>query len=850
MKPRHIFAVAVVLILLVSIASSAGASSESLVVNPSFEEGSGNIPYGWTTWQWNSDPGVTEFGIKEGDAHSGSRYVTVQNNSDNDARFRQTVRVEQNSKYRISCRVKTENTGKDTLGANISIEGRLETSRDIKGTNDRWEMTELYVQTGEGVSSFVLTLGLGGYGNINTGTAAFDEVVMEKVDIIPAGASAALIEKKKDDATKQTNGSSTKRPLWLILVAVVLAAAAYAYHMYTKRRGNGDGGNTPPSNTGGGTGETPGHIDSSNKKTDRTDFIIMGVMTVIYLVIALFNLGSLSAPETGWNPSFPGESFTIELEEEKDLSRITYYCARGTGWHATGKYILKYRDENGDFKDFATINKDNVFVWKYQDVSVITDAIKVTVDTEGGALNELCLFEKGSREPVKGLEITDISTDPSDSGSPLNLFDEQEKYAWNPTFFNGTYFDEIYHARTAYEHIHGIEPYENTHPPLGKIFISLGILVFGMNPFGWRIAGALFGAAMIPIMYMFGRKMFNGRFYAFCCAFLIMFDFMHFSQTRISTIDVYVTFFVILMFYYMYDYFINKSYETGFKKSLKPLFLSGLFFGFGAASKWIALYGASGLAFLFFLSRYLEYRDYRNIMSDKSRVRKTSWVKSFFKLYINRTIAACVLFFIVIPAGLYILSYIPFMCVEGPGHGLKEVFSLQQHMYNYHSNLKATHSFSSSWWQWPVMTRPIWFYGESGSSLNQVSSIVSFGNPAVWWTGIPAFIASIIISVYRRDKKMVVVFVAVASQYLPWILVPRIAFIYHYFTIVPFIILSIVYVLKFLLEKKPWARYAVYGYLVVVMLLFLWFYPILSGMDIDRSYVKDLRWFDSWIFYR
>jgi len=51
-----------------------------------------------------------------------------------------------------------------------------------------------------------------------------------------------------------------------------------------------------------------------------------------------------------------------------------------------------------------------------------------------------------------------------------------------------------------------MSPYETTHPPLGKIFIALGILVFGMVPFGWRIVGTLFGVAMVPVMYMFGKR--------------------------------------------------------------------------------------------------------------------------------------------------------------------------------------------------------------------------------------------------------------------------------------------------------------------------------------------------------
>ncbi len=33
---------------------------------------------------------------------------------------------------------------------------------------------------------------------------------------------------------------------------------------------------------------------------------------------------------------------------------------------------------------------------------------------------------------------------------------------------NSSYFDEIYHARTALEHIENVYPYEITHPPLGK----------------------------------------------------------------------------------------------------------------------------------------------------------------------------------------------------------------------------------------------------------------------------------------------------------------------------------------------------------------------------------------------
>ena len=71
------------------------------------------------------------------------------------------------------------------------------------------------------------------------------------------------------------------------------------------------------------------------------------------------------------------------------------------------------------------------------------------------------------------------------------LFDEQELVPDEPTYMTDFYFDEIYHVRTAYENIHQIEPYEITHPPLGKIILACGIEMFGMNPFGWRFMGTL-----------------------------------------------------------------------------------------------------------------------------------------------------------------------------------------------------------------------------------------------------------------------------------------------------------------------------------------------------------------------
>jgi dolichyl-phosphate-mannose-protein mannosyltransferase len=356
---------------------------------------------------------------------------------------------------------------------------------------------------------------------------------------------------------------------------------------------------------------------------------------------------------------------------------------------------------------------------------------------------------------------------------------------------------------------------------------------------------------MIPVMYLFGRKLFGKKFYAFCAAFLMMFDFMHFGLTRISTIDVYGTFFVILMYYFMYDYFNNKSYNLSFNQSLKPLFFCGLVFGMGAASKWIGLYAGGGLALLFFLAKYYEYKDYVKL-SVRKKSQRASWTKDFIPIYINRTMLCCVLFFIIIPGIIYVLSYIPYMMVPGPGHGFDLILRNQAAMYKYHSHdvLGATHPFSSYWWEWPLMRRPLETYLGSDLTAGMSSSMTLIGNPAIWWVGIAAVIAAVIIALSKCDKKMTVVFVAMAFQYLTWVGVTRIVFIYHFFSSLPFVIFSIVYVIKSLMEKYPEAKYVVYVYLAVVLLLFVMFYPVLSGMEVSRSFVENyLLWFKGrWVF--
>ncbi|MBD0380097.1 glycosyltransferase family 39 protein [Paenibacillus sedimenti] len=604
----------------------------------------------------------------------------------------------------------------------------------------------------------------------------------------------------------------------------------------------------------------------------KKDMWYLGSLVLVYTLIALFNLGGHKDPVTFWKPAKSGEAVIVDLGSAHNLTRINSFAGVGEG-----AYSYWFSMDGKDWSGQIAVKSDHtkVFTWNTVEPKLNARFVKITIDAQESAalhLHEVGIFGNGSSAILPVRQVIEQDVNASDEGKPAFLFDEQGVVPYTPTYMEGSYFDEIYHARTAYEHLHKIEPYESTHPPLGKILISIGIYVFGLNPFGWRIVGTLFGIAMIPVMYVFAKRMFGRSEFAFIAAFLLTFDFMHFAQTRIATIDVYGVFFIMLMFYYMHRYTTLSFYRERLWATLVPLGLSGLFFGIGAASKWIVIYGGAGLALLLLLSlleRFSEYRFARRLLREDAAIAEPAataapdqlqltdeqrsrlqLVQRLFMKYTLLTLVWCVLMFVIVPLGVYTLSYIPFMMVPGPGHDLKDVVTYQVHMFKYHSDLVATHPFSSPWWEWPMMLRPIWYYQAKLMPEGMLSSIISFGNPLVWWPGFIAVVLSFYVAFKRKDSILRMLLIAYCSQYLPWILVPRLTFIYHYFAMVPFLILILTYYVKEYLEegqlhKRRW----VYGYLAAVLLLFVIFYPILSGMVIPAKYSFFLRWLPGWNFF-
>lgn len=577
-------------------------------------------------------------------------------------------------------------------------------------------------------------------------------------------------------------------------------------------------------------------------KITRVDVIAMAIITLIYSGIALYDLGDMHAPESEYMVS-DGE-VTIDLGTEYTLSGYRFYLGPYE-LNESRNLEITFKDASNNVKKEETLTSGSVFRWEEHGITV--NARYITLNTNGSelSLKEFALLNAWSEV------ITPVSAAP-DSGKAL--FDELDEVPERQSFRNSTYFDEIYHARTGYEFVHSLNVYEWTHPPLGKVFIALGILLFGMCPFGWRIAGTVFGIIMVPIIYMFAKKLLKKSWLAIVTCLIFTFDFMHFAQTRIATIDVYVTFFIMLMYYFMYKYYSTSFYDTPLKKGFTYLALCGTCMGLGIASKWTGVYAGIGLAVLFFITIYRRYEEYR--YAKKFPTGSTDGISHRFIIenfqpYLVKTAIWCCIFFIAVPLVIYGLSYIPYL--QAPdSQGIKTIIDNQNAMLTYHGKtvLGSEHAFSSKWYEWIIMKRPIWYYsGNLGNGIKE--GISSFGNPLVWWLGVPAFIYMVYLAIRKKDKNALFLVIGYLAQLVSWIPITRLTFIYHYFPCVPFMVLMIGYSILIIYNEaknKKAVMYSAFGYTALVILLFAMFYPVLSGQPCSTEYAENfLKWFDSWV---
>lgn len=570
---------------------------------------------------------------------------------------------------------------------------------------------------------------------------------------------------------------------------------------------------------------------SREKRFDRRDALLVALLTLIYAAVAFWNLGDTQAPQTV--RSLDGQSAVIDLGGEENVSRVQFYTGIGQG-----SYSFEFSADGEIWLPASSFEQGHAALLKWQELDLSpapqTPVRYLRISGYGPAeLGEVAVYGGDG-------QLLPITSDCPE------LCDEQALVPAEGTYLNSSYFDEIYHARTAWEHLRNIYPYEVSHPPLGKLILSVGIALFGMTPFGWRFMGTLFGVLMLPLMYAFVKKLYGGRLIPGCCAVIFAADFMHYTQTRIATIDTYAVFFILLMYLFMWLFVSTDRWRY--------LALSGLFFGLGAASKWTSLYAGAGLGviWLIYWVRRLILHGRGQASPLQSEQNRTVGMEPALiqtELFL-KNILFCLLFFVLIPGVIYYLSYYPYALAEGItspfDRGYAQiVLENQKFMFTYHSGVTAEHPYASRWYQWILDIRPILYYLKYYPDGSR-SSFGAWVNPVLCWAGLLALFVLVYMALARRDKKAGFLLIGYLAQLLPWVFISRITFEYHYFPSSVFLILALGYVFSLMGRRERWRVLGLTGLSVA---LFVLFYPALSGLRVDNSTASALlQWLPTWPF--
>jgi hypothetical protein len=575
----------------------------------------------------------------------------------------------------------------------------------------------------------------------------------------------------------------------------------------------------------------------------RGDAAPLAIILAVFMAVSFFRLGDFDAPRTFHRFTPDAPHVTADLGEARRVTKIMFY----TGLY-TGAYKLSLSPDGESWAEVpgedgkTPMEQSHADLFKWREAAL----------PDGGAEARFLRFE-ATKTPLELGELAIYGEDGliAASGLPESLLDEGETVPARASYMNSMYFDEIYHGRAAFETVRGEYPYETVHPPLGKTIISIGVELFGMTPFGWRCMGALFGVGLLAILYVLLKNMFGRSFVAVCGTLLAAFDFMRFTQTRIATVDTYGVFFIMLSYLFMYRY-IAAPAERRPGGAWRELAFSGLFFGIGAACKWIVIYAGAGLFVMFVMKLVSD-------ISELSRVDE-GWEPGGRRRSAVPTLLAAALFFIVVPSIIYCLSYIPF----GTGKGMTirggmlldpdyyaMIWNMQVRTFTYHSQgvLDATHPYSSWWYQWIADARPILYYLDYPSE-GMKSSFAAFGNPLVWWGGLAGLFAMAYRIFKHKDARAFLIVLGYLSQLVPWMFVKRIVFAYHYFPSAVFLALVLAHMFDTLAERgglrgKRDAALFTAG----AGALFALFFPAISGVAAPSAYFTQvLRWFPSWPF--
>lgn len=385
-------------------------------------------------------------------------------------------------------------------------------------------------------------------------------------------------------------------------------------------------------------------------------------------------------------------------------------------------------------------------------------------------------------------------------------------------------FDEVYTARFISSYSKG-EYYFDLHPPLAKLMgygageilgIDYKSIDFGSignalsEQVGYLRLLPLIAGILLPIVvYLICIKLNLSKTSSFIASILVCIENSLIVQSRFILFDVIMLLFGFLSVLLYLKY---KKEET--KKYL--IVLSALFASLAFSIKWTAL------AFVLFIIL----------------IEIQNWVglKRLFKF---------TLVYLAVGTLVYLsVFYLHFLFFPDlPGTFFHNFAVLNIEMLRSSTTMSATHPYSSLWFTWPIMLRPIFYW----QNVEQTRFIYLLGNPFIYLFGILSIIYISLLILLKRIKDNTSAFIVTGfiCNFLPFIIIGRVMFLYHYEAALIFAIMAIAFLLDSIKNEKI-RKITTIVVVLICIIFFIYFSPLTYGLELNSEQLNSRMWLSSW----
>ena len=393
-------------------------------------------------------------------------------------------------------------------------------------------------------------------------------------------------------------------------------------------------------------------------------------------------------------------------------------------------------------------------------------------------------------------------------------------------------FDEVYFGRFISSYEKG-EYFFDIHPPLGKLLIfgfvhfahvhvdddfsMIGNAYVSYDYLFLRFLPCLVGA-FIPIILFFVALSMDYSFRsATVLCMLTIFENSLVVQTHFLFLDGFLLFFIFLAVL-MYVLYLKK-------RKIYTLIFFGIFCGMAISVKW------TGATFFFMIILY-------DFCTQINYTKQYVWERIFCFVVIP-----CMIYFAIFMVHFSILSYPKqdYTYIsrdfyfesdldridtfnEAVINTFCQFWELNHEMYVSNKNLIQSHPYSSQWFEWPLMIKPIFYWTDDHGR-----SIYYFGNCVVWFFGLTAVILAFINQwkiKFQKNSFLNFLLLGYFVNWIPFIFIDRVMFLYHYMTSFIFSVMILVY----LLDKKHFFKKIDIIVVILTVFMFLALYPITYGI--------------------